>query len=154
MANEIDLKRILKSIDLRDFDFYSNLTEDEKKSFNPFILMRFVSNVKGGGPDVEEWFIASLNKYVNKHYLDLGKEHKELIWKLFAACGIGQPFYHPYLAASKKKKIDKFEKLLAETYPNKKLDDIRVLASLMSKSERDEFLDNMGIDKKQRKNYE
>ncbi len=84
----------------------------------------------------------------------LSKDHKALLWKLYAACGVGIPAFHPYLAAGKKGKAHKIEKLLCELYPARKLDDIRILASLMDKKDKDELFDKMGFDKKQRKEYE
>lgn len=153
MAAKLDIKRELKAVDTRDYDFYSNLSDEEKKAFSPYILMRYTSNVNGD-KDLQEWFLETTNEYVNKHHWTLSKNHKPLLWKLFAGTGAGTPVYHPYLAASKKTKTDKFEKLLEEIYPTKKLEDIRILATMMSDTDREELFDKMGFDKKQRKEYE
>ena len=77
-----------------------------------------------------------------------------MLCKLFAATGAGISCYHPYLAAGKKEKANKIEKLLCELYPAKKMDEIKLLASMMDKKDRDELFDMMGFDKKQRKEYE
>jgi hypothetical protein len=76
------------------------------------------------------------------------------LWKLFAATGAGIPVYHPYLAQGKKEKANKIEKLLVEIYPTHKLEDVKLLASMMSKEDCNELFDKMGFDKKQRKEYE
>lgn len=149
----LDIKRELAAVDSRDRDFYSNLTDDERKSFSPYILMRYVSNVQGDA-DLQEWYLETVNEYVNKNHWALSKEHKELLWKLFASTGVGSKMYHPYLASSKKIKADKFEKLIAELNPAMKMDDIRLLSDLMTKSEKEQVFDKMGFDKKQRKDYE
>jgi hypothetical protein len=150
---KLDIKRELAAVDTRDHDFYDNLTDEEKKAFSPYILMRYTSNVQGD-KDLQEWFLETTNEYVNKNHWTLSKNHKPLLWKLFASCGIGQKVYHPYLANGKKAKVDKIEKLLAELYPAKKIDDIKLMAKLMSKQDRDDLFDSMGFDKKQRKEYE
>lgn len=150
---KLDIKRELKAVDTRDYNFYENLTDEEKKAFSPYILMRYTSNVQGD-QELQEWFIETTNEYVNKHHWTLSKNHKPLLWKLFAGTGVGQSMYHPYLAAGKKTKVDKIEKLLAELYPAAKLDDIKLLAKLMTKEEKSKLLDNMGFDKKQKKEYE
>jgi hypothetical protein len=62
--------------------------------------------------------------------------------------------YHPYLAAGKKTKANKIEKLLADLYPAMKMHDIKMLAKMMDKKDCDELFDKMGFDKKQRKEYE
>lgn len=152
-AAKLDIKRELRAVDNKDYDFYSNLTDDEKKAFSPYILMRYTSNVQGDR-DMQEWFLEMTNECVNKNHWILSKHHKPLLWKLFAATGVGATAYHPYIAAGKKEKINKIEKLLAEIYPAMKIDEIKLTASMMDKKDRDELFDKMGFDKKQRKEYE
>ena len=149
----LDIKRELEAVDLRNYDFYSKLTDQERKEFSPYILMRYVSNAQGD-PDIQEWFVEMTNELVNKNHWDLSKDHKALLWKLFAACGAGVKTYHPYLAAGKKEKANKIEKLLAELYPSMKMSDIKLQAKLMTKQEKEELFDKMGFDKKQRKEYD
>lgn len=150
----LDIKRELKAVDLRNYDFYDQLTEQEKKEFSPYVLMRYVSNVQSSDEDTQEWFIERVNELVNKNHWDLSKGHKGLLWKLFAACGIGESMYHPYLKAGAKEKAVKFEKLLAEQNPAMKMEDIKLWAKLITKEEREEIFDSLGFDKKQRKDYE
>lgn len=149
----LDIKQELSAVDLKNYDFYHKLSDEEKKSFSPYILMRYVSNVQGD-QYLQEWFVETTNEFVNKNHWDLSKNHKELLWKLFAATGIGQKMYHPYLAANKKEKVNKIEKLLAEIYPTWKISDIKFQARLMTKQDREELFDKLGFDKKQRKEYE
>jgi hypothetical protein len=150
---KLDIKRELRAVDTRDYNFYDNLTDEEKKAFSPFILMRYTANVQGDAA-LQEWFLEMTNEYVNKNHWELSKNHKPLLWKLFAGTGVGQSMYHPYLAAGKKAKANKIEKLLAEIYPTWKLEDIKILASMMDKKDVEELFDKMGFDKKQRKEYE
>jgi len=154
MAAKLDIKRELKAVDLKDYNFYSDLTDEEKKAFSPYILMRYTSNVQGQDQDTTEWFLEMTNECVNKHHWQLSKSHKELLWKLFAATGVGISCYHPYLASGKKEKANKIEKLLAEIYPARKMDEIKLQASMMSKQDCEALFDKMGFDKKQRKEYE
>ena len=153
MAAKLDIKRELNAVDQKNYDFYDNLTEEEKKAFSPFILMRYTSNVQGDS-DIQEWFVETTNEYVNKDFNLLSKGHKELLWKLFAATSVGVNCYHPYLAAGKKDKANKIEKLLAELKPAMKMSDIKLWASMMTKEDKEELFEKMGFDKKQRKEYE
>jgi hypothetical protein len=150
---KLDIKRELGAVDRKDYSFYDNLTDEERKAFSPYVLMRYTANVQGDR-DIQEWFLETTNELVNKNHWDLSKNHKGLLWKLFAASGAGVPAYHPYLAAGKKEKANKIEKLLCELYPATKMDEIKLLASMMDKKDRDELFDMMGFDKKQRKEYE
>lgn len=152
-AAKLDIKRELRAVDDKNYYFYDNLTDDEKKAFSPYILMRYTSNVQGDR-DIQEWFVEETNERVNKNHWDLSKNHKALLWKLFASTGAGVPAYHPYLAAGKKSKANKIEKLLCELNPAMKMDEIKLLASMMDKADKEELFDQMGFDKKQRKEYE
>lgn len=153
MAAKLDIKRELDAVNSKNYDFYENLTAEEKKAFSPYILLRYISNPQGDS-EIQEWFMDRVNKHVNKHHWDLSKNHKELLWKLYAACGAGVSVNYRYLAAGKKEKANKIEKLLAELYPSMKMADIKLMASMMSKSDKEELFDMMGFDKKQRKEYE
>lgn len=150
---KLDIKRELNAVDRKQYDFYDNLTDEEKKAFSPYILMRYTSNVQGDR-DIQEWFVEMTNELVNKNHWDLSKNHRGLLWKLFAATGAGVSCYHPYLAAGKKEKSNKFEKLLAELNPSMKLSDIKVWAKMLTKEDKEELFTKMGFDKKQRKDYE
>lgn len=149
----LDIKRELAAVDQRNYDFYDNLSDQEKKEFSPYVLMRYTSNVDGDR-DLQEWFLERTNELVNKDHWTLSKNHKALLWKLFAGVGIGSKLYHPYLKASSKEKAVKIEKLLAELYPAMKLAEIKMMAKMMTKEDKQELFDKMGFDKKQRKDYE
>lgn len=152
-TQKLDIKRELKAVDLKDYNFYSNLTADEKKAFSPYVLMRFTSNVQSDY-EIQEWFLEMTNELVNKNFWDLSKKHPDLLWRLYAATGIGTTLYHPYLAAGKKEKAVKVEKLLADLNPTMKMSDIKIMASMLDKKDISELLDQMGFDKAQRKEYE
>ena len=149
----LDIKRELAGVDLRNYNFYDNLPSDEQKEFSPYVLMRYAANVEGNR-DLQEWFVEHVNEKVNKNHWELSKNHKALLWKLFAGCGVGTKYYHPYLKQNSKEKAVKIAKLLAELNPAMKLSDIKLMASMMDKQDKEELFDKMGFDKKQRKDYE
>lgn len=150
---KLDIKRELAAVDTRNYDFYDKLTDDEKKAFSAFVLMRYTSSVKGNF-DLQEWFIDRTNERVNKNHWQLSKDHEPLLWKLYATVGTGDKFYHQYLKAPSKEKANKIEKLLCDIYPAMKMDDIKLMGSLMTKADKDKLFDDMGFDKKKRKEYE
>jgi hypothetical protein len=150
---KLDIKRELNAVDRKIYDFYDNLTDEEKKAFSPYVLMRYTASTQGDR-EIQEWFLEMTNEMVNKNHWNLSKNHKALLWKLFAATGAGVSCYHPYLAAGKKEKANKIEKLLCEIYPAMKMVDVKLMASMMDKKDKDELFDKMGFDKKQRKEYE
>lgn len=152
MAAKLDIKRELQAVNGKNYDFYTNLTDEEKKAFAPYILMRYVSNPRS--KDAQEWCIERTNEFVNKNHWLLSKQHKTLLWKLYAGMGLGLNLDYQYLAAGKKEKANKIEKLLVELYPSAKISDIKLLATMMTDKDKEELFDKVGLDKKARKDYE
>lgn len=149
----LDLGRLLKAVDMKNYGFYQSLTEEELKEFSPYVLMRFVSNAKHHDRDVREWYIIETNEKVNKHHWALSKNHEGLLWTLFAGVGVGAPVNHTFIPMIKGS-LDKFEKLIEQLHPTLKNDEIKLLAKLMNDDDRRQLFDDMGFDKKQRKEYE
>jgi len=153
MAAKLDIGRELSAVDHRNYDFYDNLTDEEKKVFSPYVLMRYVSN-SDGDRDIQEWFLTRVNDNVNKDHWSLSKNHKALLWKLFAATGAGMSVKHQYLKMGSKEKAVKIEKLLCDLYPAIKMAEIKMLARQMTAQDKTNLFDSLGFDKKQRKEYE
>jgi hypothetical protein len=153
MAAKLDIGRELAAVNSRNHDFYKNLTDEEKKAFSPYLLMRYVSNPQTDD-ETYEWTVERVNTLVNINHWTLSKGHKPLLWQLFASCGTGFNLKYQYLKAPGKEKANKIEKLLEELYPAMKMDEIKLLASMMDKKDKEELFDKMGFDKKQRKEYE
>lgn len=149
----LDLSRLLAAVDTKNYNFYDNLTNDELKEFSPYVLMRFISNVETRDREIQEWFVEMTNEMVNKNHWALSKNHEKLLWLLYAAVGAGVKSFHPYLPALKKD-LNKIEKLLAELHPTYKIDDVKLLARLMTDTDKKDLFDAMGFDKKDRKEYQ
>jgi hypothetical protein len=103
MAAKLDIGRELSAVNQRNHNFYKNLTDDEKKVFSPYLLMRYVSNPQ---TDTEsyEFVLERVNDLVNINHWTLSKGHKPLLWQLFASCGIGVNLKYTYLKASRDRK--------------------------------------------------
>lgn len=149
----LDLSRVLSAVDLRNYDFYKNLTPEELKEFSPYVLMRYISNTNTRDRDIQEWYVTEVNERINVNHWMLSKKHNGLLWQLYATLGVGQKQYHAYLPALKTE-FNNIEKLIAELNPAMKANEVKLLASLMDEDEKTELLDKMGFDKKQRKAYE
>lgn len=150
---KLDIFRVINAIDNRNYEFYDNLSDEEKKEVSPYVLLRWISSVDGNR-DIQEYYIEAVNELVNKDHWNLSKDHKALLWKLYASCGMGGKVKHQYIKAGGKEKANKIEKLLCEIYPAWKMSDIKLMASMMTKEDKNELFDKMGFDKKQRKEYE
>jgi hypothetical protein len=150
----LNIKDEMRNMDLRNFKFYDEITDEQRKEFSPYIAMRYAATCQGD-QFFQEHYLETVNEIVNKNLWLLAKKHPKLTWQSLAACGTGGQFYHPYVGIkSKSKASTKFVKLLQEIYPSRKLDDLETWASMMTKEDKKEFFEMMGLDKKQRKEYE
>ncbi|MAH07472.1 hypothetical protein CMI38_04450 [Candidatus Pacearchaeota archaeon] len=148
MANKfLDLKRTLKAADLRDKNFYDNMSEEDQKLYSPFLFMKYMASVKGP-LWMQEHYVETINECVNKHLWTISK-YKKLAWLLTSMCGVEQGQFHPWLGSKKKTGNNDKQKLLTQLYENMKLDDIETLAEINDKKELKELAKDFGQDDKQ-----
>jgi len=148
-SKQIPLNKILTAIDRKDRNFYDNLSDDEKKGFSPFLMLRYASSVQSD-PDMEHYYIASTNHYANKNMLEKPlSAHPKMQWLLFTAIspGIGV-LRHNWIKQKKKGTVSKSSKdittMLMDLYPTMKLDDIEVLSNFVTKKELNEYAKDCG----------
>jgi len=141
----IPLKNIMAAIDKKDRNFYNNLTDEQKKAFSAWMMMRYCSSVQGR--DAAN-YIYMTNELVNHQFMEVSK-HPELQWLLLSACGVGKVQFHPYLKPpSSRKKKDKIFEFIYNIYPHMKAEDINELISINSKEELKELAEAHGYDDK------
>jgi len=144
-APQIPLNRILPALDAKDREFYNNLDDELKKKFSPFLLLKYSAAVYGH-PDIENYYIASTNKYANKHMFDLAK-HPQLQWLLLTTIspGMGRQDHRWIKAKPKPKNASApIKKQLAEFFPAMKDDDLDVLSALTTKKELNQYIKDHG----------
>jgi hypothetical protein len=152
MTEKIELKEKLAAVDMGARTFWDELNEtqqaDLKKEF--FLLNRYVSSVKTSNSELQEHFILTVNEYFNKNWNDL-QSHPKLLWQLLCLCSheSRKLFFHEWIGYKKKKGSNKITKFLLEIYPNKKLDEIELLASLSTDKECKELARLHGYEDKQ-----
>jgi hypothetical protein len=141
----IALKDIMAALDKRDKGFYNRLTDEQKKAFSAWMMMRYASSVQGKD---SAHYIYMTNELVNKDFSEVSK-HPELQWLLLSACGVGKIQFHPYLKPpNSKKKKDKISEFIADIYPLAKADEIELLVQLNSTDELKTFARSHGYDDK------
>lgn len=95
--SKLSLDTILQAIDRKDLNFYDRLSDDEKKDYSPFILMRYMSSL-GPQSDLAAYAVFAINDIVNNGFFSLGK-HTELQHKLMCLAGTGKKQYRPYIGS-------------------------------------------------------
>lgn len=142
---QIPLKDVMAAIDKKDRGFYNRLTDEQKKAFSAWMMMRYCSSVQGR--DAAN-YIYMTNELVNYQFMEVSK-HPELQWLLLSACGTGKIGFHPYLKPpnSRKKKNKVFE-FISNIMPHMKAEDIDNLINLNTVDELKEYAREHGYDDK------
>ena len=142
---QIPLKEIMAAIDKKDRNFYNNLSDEQKKAFSAWMMMRYCSSVQGR--DAAN-YIYMTNELVNYQFSEVSK-HPELQWLLLSACGVGKIQFHPYLKPpNSRKKKNKIFEFIYNIYPHMKAEDINNMIDINTKEELTEFAVAHGYDDK------
>ena len=149
---ELDLfKDLLPAIDLGIKELYDACTDtgraDIKKDL--WILNRWVSSINGP-PGDQEVMVVRVNEDYNKNWNVLGgTNHNKFQWQLLCVAGnTGKKQTHTWIGLKKKKDdSNKAVKFLSEIYPDKKLDEVELLARISTKKEIRELARELGYDK-------
>jgi len=124
---QIPLKEIMAAIDKKDRDFYNRLSNEQKKAFSAWMMMRYCSSVQGR--DAAN-YIYMTNELVNFQFSEVSK-HPELQWLLLSACGVGKIQFHPYLKPpNARKKKNKITEFVYELFPHMKAEDTQNLIDI------------------------
>lgn len=108
---DFDLFKAISAVDAKNYNWYKNLTEDQKKKFVPYMMTHWVSSITKTGP-VATYYLASTNEYANKYLFDEHvQNHPELQWLMLcsASPGIGNQ-KHAWIPHMKLKVVNLKEK--------------------------------------------
>jgi hypothetical protein len=150
MSDKIELKEKIAFVDLNVRAAWDEMTAEQQKSLKKefFILNRYISSAEGQSREIQEHFVLTVNEYFNKNWNDLQK-HPKLLWLLLCMCSYNgeKTFYHNWLGTKKRtgtggKKI----KFLEEIYPNRKKEDLKLLAEINTDKEIKELARKYGMD--------
>ena len=125
-----DLTKQLRAVDQKNRSFYDSLSDEERKKFSTYLMMRWAASVEGSS-DLQEWYLRATNEQVNKNFWDLN-HHPKLQWLLTTTVSPGMGTHRHYWQSTKgaEKKNAKITKFAQKCYPLLKNDDIEVLLKI------------------------
>lgn len=134
----------MAQFDLKNRNFYDSLTDEEKKKFSNYLMIRWGSAVQGSR-ELQEFYLIACNERLNKHFFAVNK-HPKLQWLMATSVSPGMGTHRHQWVAPKKKDAgtNEVKKALLELYPNMKVSDIETLASIIDKKELKEYLREHG----------
>jgi len=145
------IKEEMSALDRRNFDWYSNLSEEDQKSLSMYVLMRYAASTNSKVVEINEHYLTMVNELVNVNFNDLRK-HPELQWRLMQCAAIGTSQFHQWIKPMKKKKEGSKNPKLFDFYerqfPHFSDDEIEYLINSQSKTEIKEVLVEHGLSDK------
>lgn len=147
MSNKLNIQNEMRCLDSKVRNFYDSLTEEERKKFSNYLMIRWGSSVVGAS-ELQEYYLIATNERLNKHFFELSR-HPKLQWLLATTVSPGMGNHrHQWIAPKKKEKGDnEIKKALMDLYPTMKSDEINMLSKMITKKELKELMKDLGNDK-------
>jgi hypothetical protein len=146
--DKLHISNEMAQLDRKNRTFYDELTDEERKKFSTFLMIRWGSAVDGT-KELQEYYVQSCNHYLNRHFFAMSR-HPKLQWLCATAIspGLGTP-RHPWIAPKKKETgASAKRKQLATMYPTYKDDEIDVMMKIVSDKELKEYQRDTGDNNK------
>ena len=146
--DKLSIQNEMMCFDRKDRNFYSSLTDEERKKFSNFLMIRWGSSIQGNA-ELQHYYLQSSNHYVNKHFFAINR-HPKLQWLCATAVspGLGTQ-RHQWIAPKKKEAgASGIQKQIAELFPHLKDDEVELMSKINTKKDIDAYLKQLGQEAK------
>ena len=142
--DKLSINNEMTQFDRKNRKFYDELTDEERKKFSTYLMLRYGASVEGNA-DLQEWYLRATNERMNMHFFDLGK-HPKLQWLLATTVSPGMGVQRHYWQGAKKKEgsNSKAVKFITQLYPHMKQDEAELLADINTTKELKELAKQSG----------
>ena len=146
--DKLSIQNEMMCFDRKDRDFYSSLTDEERKKFSNFLMIRWGSSIQGSA-ELQHYYLQSSNHYVNKHFFAINR-HPKLQWLCATAVSPGLGTQRHQWIAPKKKEAGAcgIRKQIAELFPHLKDDEVELMSKINTKKDIDAYLKQLGQETK------
>ena len=148
MSDKLSIANEMSEFDRKNREFYDELSDEERKKFSNYLMIRWGSAVQGSR-ELQEFYVISTNERLNKRFFDINR-HPRLQWLTATTVspGLGTQ-RHPWIAPRKKEPgASGIRKQLAEMYPHLKDDEVELMSRINTKKDIDDYLKASGQDTK------
>ena len=138
----------MTQFDKKNRKFYDSLTDEERKKFSNYLMIRWGSAVQGSR-ELQEFYVIATNERLNKRFFDINR-HPRLQWLCATTVSPGLGTHrHPWIAPKKREAgATGIRKQLAELYPHLKDDELDVMVKINTKKDIDAYLKQAGQETK------
>lgn len=137
--DKLSIHNEMAQFDNKNRRFYDELTDEERKKFSNYLMIRWGSAIQGS-QEMQEYYVQSTNHYLNKNFFAINR-HPKLQWLCATAVSPGMGTQrHQWIAPKKKESANnEVKKFLVEHFPAMKMSDIEVLSKLVTKKDIKEY---------------
>ena len=152
--DKLNIKNEMSALDRKDRGYYDTMSDEEKKKFSPYLMVRWASCVSGDSM-LQSYYLISANERLNKNFFDISaSQHKKFLWLLSTSVspGMGSQ-YHQWISPKKRENSNKAIKLLRELKPELSDDDLETLLAISTDDEIKDLARQYGWEDRQIKEY-
>lgn len=146
--DKLAISNEMSQLDRKNREFFNSLTDEERKRFSNFLMIRWGSAVQGNA-ELQSYYLQSCNHYLNKRFFDINR-HPKLQWLCATAVspGLGDQ-RHVWIAPKKKEPgASGIRKQLIDLYPHLRDDEIDLMSKINTKKDIDAYLKAAGNETK------
>ena len=146
--DKLSIQNEMTQFDLKNRNFYDELTDEERKKFSNYLMIRWGSSIQGSA-DMQNYYLLSSNHYVNKRFFEINR-HPKLQWLCATAVSPGLGTHRHQWIAPKKKEAGAsgIRKQIAELFPHLKDDEVELMSKINTKKDIDAYLKQLGQEPK------
>ena len=134
--DKLNIHNEMACLDRKDRGFYDSLTDEERKKFSNYLMIRWGSSVQGSR-DLQEFYLISTNQRLNRHFFSLGR-HPRLQWLMATTISPGMGTQrHQWIAPQRRGGGTKntVPARLARLFPTMKMSDIEAWGRIITEQE-------------------
>ena len=146
--DKLSIANEMAEFDRKNREFYNSLTDEERKKFSNYLMIRWGSAVQGSR-ELQEFYVIATNERLNKRFFDINR-HPRLQWLCATTVSpdLGTQ-RHPWIAPKKREAgASGIRKQLADMYPHLKDDEVELMSRINDKKDIDTYLKASGQDAK------
>jgi len=142
--DKLSIQNEMAQFDRKNRQFYAELTDEERKKFSNYLMIRWGSAVQGSR-DLQEFYVIATNERLNKRFFDINR-HPRLQWLCATTVSPGLDGQRHVWIAPKKREAGAsgIRKQLAEMYPHLKDDEVELMSRVNTKKDIDEYSKGAG----------
>jgi hypothetical protein len=139
VMEKLSIQNEMAQFDHKNRKFYDDLTDEERKKFSNYLMIRWGSAVQGS-TELQQFYLVATNERLNKHFFAINK-HPKLQWLCATSVSPDMGTHRHQWIAPKKKEAgsNEVKKSLLDQFPAMKIADIETLSKFVTKKDIKEF---------------